>query len=60
MKKSYLIPDIRIQAIDTEDLMEEQPLSLPIFNGTNPDYPETETITSGEEILGNKSSVWDE
>ena len=33
MKKSYLIPQIRIQAIDTDDIMEG---SIPIFNGENP------------------------
>lgn len=57
MKKSYVIPDIRIQSIDTEDIMEN---SLPLFNGQNPNTDETDIITSGSEILGNSGSVWDE
>ena len=57
MKKSYLIPQIRIQSIDTEDIMEG---SIPIFNGANPDTEETDVITNKNEILGNTNSVWDE
>ena len=54
MKRIYLIPQIRIQAIDTEDIMEG---SLPIFNGDN---AENDVITNKSEILGNSNSVWDE
>lgn len=58
MKKSYLIPQIRIQSIDTEDIMEG---SLPIFNGDNPRTDaENDVITDKSEILGNSNSVWDD
>ncbi len=57
MKKTYLIPEIRIQSIDTEDIMEN---SLPIFNGDNTKTEESDVITEKSEILGNSSSVWDE
>ncbi len=58
MKRIYLIPQIRIQAIDTEDIMEG---SLPIFNGDNPRTDaENDVITNKSEILGNSNSVWDE
>ena len=55
MKRLYLIPQIRIQAIDTEDIMDSG--SLPIFNEEN---QETDVITDKSEILGNSNSVWDE
>ena len=57
MKKSYLIPQIRIQSIDTEDIMEG---SIPIFNGENQQTTESDVITDKSEILGNTNSVWDE
>lgn len=57
MKRSYLIPQIRIQSIDTEDIMEG---SIPIFNGENPQTTESDVITDKSEILGNTNSVWDE
>ncbi|MBR5686645.1 MAG: hypothetical protein IKX36_01650 [Prevotella sp.] len=56
MKKSYLIPQIRIQAIDTDDIMEG---SIPIFNGENPQTEESDVITDKSEVLGNGNSVWD-
>lgn len=57
MKRSYLIPQIRIQSIDTEDIMEG---SLPIFNEDNPQTDAAnDVITDKSEILGNGNSVWD-
>ena len=57
MKRSYLIPQIRIQSIDTEDIMEG---SLPIFNEDNPRTDAAnDVITDKSEILGNGNSVWD-
>ena len=57
MKRSYLIPQIRIQSIDTEDIMEG---SLPIFNEDNPQTDAAnDVITDKSEILGNGNSVWE-
>ncbi len=58
MKKFYLTPAIRIQAIDAGDFMET--VSIPIFDNNNPETPEGIEITDGTEVLGNGSSVWDE
>lgn len=52
-KKHYIIPTIRIQEIDSEDIM-ENPMSIPIYSDS------TEVIEDGSEILTNKHSVWDE
>ena len=52
-KKHYIIPTIRIQEIDSEDIM-ENPMSIPVY--TNED----ELIEDGSEILVNSHSVWEE
>ena len=52
-KKHYIIPTIRIQEIEFEDVM-ENPMSIPVY--TNED----ELIESSEEILVNKNSIWEE
>ena len=57
MKKYYLTPDIRIQAIDAGDFMET--VSIPIFDNNNTQTPEGVEITTGSEVLGNGTSIWD-
>lgn len=57
MKKYYLTPDIRIQAIDAGDFMET--VSIPIYDNNNPKTPEGIEITTGTEVLGNGTSIWD-
>lgn len=52
-KKHYIIPTIRIQEIESEDVM-ENPMSIPVY--TNED----KLIEDGSEILANKHSVWEE
>lgn len=56
MKKTYLTPVIRIQSIDSEEVLEA---SLPIFDDNNPATVKDDVITDGTEVLGNESSVWD-
>ena len=53
MKRIYIIPTIRIQKIESEDIM-ENPMSIPIYSN------EDELIEDGSEILVNKHSVWEE
>ena len=53
MKKVYLSPAIRIQAIDAEDIME---VSLPVIDTGK----EEDIISESSEILSNGSTVWDE
>ena len=55
MKKYYLTPDIRIQAIDAGDFME----TISIYDSNNPKTPADVEITTGTEILGNGTSIWD-
>ena len=56
MKKYYLTPDIRIQAIDAGDFMET--VSIPILD--NKSEPGGDIlIEQGTDVLGNGSSVWD-
>lgn len=50
-KKKYVIPCIRIQSIESDNIME---MSLAINNN-----PDDSQITDGSEILINKHSVWD-
>ncbi len=57
MKRIYMSPEIMLQLIDAEDFLDE---SLPIFNEENPNTESSDVITSGDEVLGNKNSVWDE
>jgi len=54
MKKTYVIPMIRIQEIDTNESILETPMSIPVY--TNSD----DVIEDGSEILVNTYSVWDE
>jgi hypothetical protein len=56
MKKIYLTPAIRIQAIDTQDILDN---SIPIFDANNPKTDPNVTITDGSEVLGNGTSIWD-
>lgn len=58
MKKFYLAPKIRIQAIETEDNIME--MSLYVFDENNPNTNEDSQITNGSEILGNKHSIWED
>ena len=58
MKKNYLTPAIRIQAIDAGEIMEQ--VSIPIFDNKNTQTPEGVEITTGTEVLGNGTSIWDE
>lgn len=61
MKRKYLTPMIRIQAIETEDgIMEMSLQTLPVFDENNPSTVEGSQINNGSEILGNQHSVWDE
>ena len=61
MKRNYLTPMIRIQAIETEDGILEMSLqSLPVFDENNPNTSDGSQIGNGSEILGNQHSVWDE
>ncbi len=55
MKKFYLTPDIRIQAIDAGDFME----TISIYYKDDPKTPEGVEITTGTEVLGNGTSIWD-
>ena len=58
MKKIYQTPYIKVQSIESEDILDE---SLPIFNENNSQTDETEdVIKSGDEILGNGNSVWED
>ncbi len=58
MKKIYLTPSIKVQPIESEDILDE---SLPIFNEANPQTDETEDIIKpGDEILGNGNSIWED
>ena len=58
MKKIYQTPYIKVQPIESEDILDE---SLPIFNEDNKLTDETEdVIKSGDEILGNGNSVWED
>ena len=58
MKRIYLIPTIRIQAVDAEDDVLE--MSLPVFDEKNPNTEQSSEISNGAEILVNQHSVWDE
>ena len=60
MKKIYLTPAIRIQAIDTEDILDNSVGGVPVFDDKNPSSDASILITDGTEVLGNKTSVWDE
>jgi len=57
MKKTYMIPELRIQDIDSEDIMDA---SLPIFDANNPATNPEIVVEPGDEVLGNRSTVWDE
>ena len=57
MKRIYMTPEIRLQSVDAEDIMETT--SLPVFEdktASDGDY----IITNGSEVLGNSNSVWEE
>lgn len=54
MKKVYTTPAIRIQLIDTEDIMES--ISIAVIDSNQDD----EIIKESSEILSNGASVWDE
>ena len=54
MKKVYTTPGIRIQLIDTEDIMES--ISIAVFDNGQDD----ELIKESSEVLSNGASVWDE
>ena len=56
MKKIYLTPAIRIQAIDIQDVLDN---SIPIFDAKNPKTDATVTIDDGSQVLGNGASIWD-
>ena len=58
MKRIYLIPTIRVQAVDAEDDVLE--MSLPVFDEKNPYTEQSSEIGNGAEILVNQRSVWDE
>lgn len=58
MKRIYLIPTIRVQAVDAEDDILE--MSLPVFDENNPNTEPSSEISNGSEILVNRRSVWDE
>jgi len=58
MKRIYLIPTIRVQAVDAEDDVLE--MSLPVFDEKNPYTEQSSEISNGAEILVNQRSVWDE
>ena len=61
MKRKYVTPMIRIQAIETEDGIMEMSLSgLPVYDENNPNTVEGSQIGNGSDILGNQHSVWDE
>lgn len=62
MKKNYLTPAIRIQAIDSDEFMDNsvQGIGIPILDNNNPDTPDGVVITTGTEVLGNGTSIWDE
>ena len=53
MKKIYLTPDIRIQSIETEDILDA---SIPLYDDA--DHKDV-LIESGDEVLGNSISVWE-
>ncbi len=59
MKRIYLCPVIRIQSIDSEDGIMEGSIALPIYDENNPNTVPGNTINNGNEVLGNRSSVWD-
>ena len=54
MKKVYTTPAIRIQLIDTEDIMDS--ISIPVIDTGKDD----DIITESSEVLSNGASVWDE
>ena len=58
MKRKYVTPMIRLQAIETEDGIME--MSLPVFDENNPNTVDDSQIGNGSEILGNQHSVWEE
>ena len=58
MTRIYLIPTIRVQAVDAEDNILD--LSLPVFDENNPNTDPNSEIGGGSEILVNQHSVWDE
>ena len=61
MKRKYVTPMIRIQAIETEDgIMEMSLSSLPVYDENNPNTVDGSQIGNGSDILGNQHSVWDE
>ncbi len=53
MKKVYTTPAIRIQLIDTEDIME---ISIAVIDSVQ----DEEIIKESSEVLSNGASVWDE
>ena len=55
MKKNYLTPDIRIQAIDASDFMD---VSIPILDDKSEQGGDL-LIDDGTKVLSNGSSVWD-
>lgn len=60
MKKTYMIPELRIQSIDSEDILDASVAALPIYDENNPKTEADDLVKSGTEVLGNHNSVWDE
>ena len=58
MKRTYQCPAIRIQPIDAEDGIMEASIALPVYDENNPNTVPSNTIKSGDEVLGNFNNVW--
>ena len=60
MKKTYMTPELRIQSIDSEDILDASVGGLPIYDENNPKTVADDVFTKDDEVLGNRTTVWDE
>lgn len=55
-----MTPELRIQSIDSEDILDASVGGLPIYDENNPKTVADDVFTKDDEVLGNRTSVWDE